>query len=113
MTWSDHEEELYQLRHHRARLLNWLLLAAFVLFTAALVISRNDRHQPGLGLLSGLAFAGSGLAFAASFVLGWRWEMLSNTGESWSGTRDRKAARREQAVRRAQAIADGTWRPRA
>jgi hypothetical protein len=113
MIWSDHEEELFQLRRHRTRVLNRLLLAALVFLAAAVALDLTGRHHRGLGLVSGLVWAGFALAFGTTALLGTRWGMNSNTAERWQVTRERRAARKAQAARREQAIKDGTWSPRA
>lgn len=103
MSWSDHEEELWQQDHRRGRLLQ----ALFGAFVALLVVAMTVHHAAGEAALV-LSLA----ALAGAALLGGRWHMNGNTADAFGrAARQRKADRRHKRARREQAIREGTWSP--
>jgi hypothetical protein len=111
MIWSDHEEAVYQLRRRRLRVLQRLMLVTLAHAVSAIVLETYTRHHRDLHLLTSVAFIASLAGLGSVAVLGARWGLNSNATESWSATRQRRADRKTQRARRAQAVRDGTWRP--
>ena len=103
MSWSDHEEKLFQQDRRRRRALGALFAAFLVLGSVALAI-------PGAG--SGVAFAAALAALGGTAALGARWHLNGNVANAFGQVaRERRADRKHRLDRRQQAIVRGTWRP--
>jgi uncharacterized membrane protein YqjE len=103
MMWSDHEEDLFQQKRRRSRVLGALFLIFVALAIVAMVLPGGSSY---------VALAASLAALAATALLGARWHLNGNAADAvGSVARERRAERRHRLARRQEAIREGTWRP--
>jgi uncharacterized membrane protein len=100
--WSDHEEERFQLRNRRVRILR-ALFCGFVLLAAGALILRDAA--------SVALFIAALVALGATALLGARWQLNGNTAATRRQRLERRAERQDLGARRERAIREGTWAP--
>jgi hypothetical protein len=95
--WSDHEEERFQLRNRRVRILR-ALFCGFVLLAAGALILRDAA--------SAVLFIAALAALGTTALLGARWQLNGNTAATRRQRLERRAERQDLGARRKRAMGD-------